>query len=1276
MSQSVRQSNLFAAEDFTKIYQSFKNVDFQAYDFDTIKDSLVEYIRENFPEDFNDYIESSEFIAVIELLAYLGTSLAFRTDLNSRENFLDTAQRRESIIRLARMVSYQPKRNIPAEGLFKLYSVSTTETLTDSLGVDLTGRTIIWNDANNPNSYEQIIAIMNAAFSETNTFGKPFKKGTVGGIKTHLYRVNTTPFSTVTYPVTISSEGESYPVDIVNTDFTDGETFFERHPNPENPMHILYRNDNNGLGSADTGFFLHFKQGTLNNYDYQYAFPLENRTEEIPASNINNDDVYVQKVNDNGSVLEEWTQVPSVVGSNIAYNNIALDVKTVYSVISGFNDSITIKYSDGNFGEVPKDSMRVWARTSANTNAVFRPADVGVKTVSMPYIAKSGREHLLTIQFTLETTVSNQALSETTDDIRENAPQVFYTQDRMVNNEDYNVFPLTRGNEIAKTRVVNRTHSGHSRFIDIQDPTGQHSDIVLFAEDGSIYREEDNSRTSIDIPDTITTEEIIDDLQAQLESVKLRTFFYDEYLKQYKTIYGDSEFSYTPGSGDERDVTWVTLPGTSQNDTGYLSSPASVDPGNTLGYITVTTSDYKFIRQGAKLKFVDPSDSTNQKWVTVRTLDDFGIVSNVSPTGPFTLSAEVETGWDLVEVIPFFRTELSDEEKFGSVNNPDSIAAAIATEQPFGLRYDISGAGDQWFVIANDNIALGAAFDLSTAGDTNGGQDASWLLEADYTVNEALVFPVYNVTTRGLAYVFESSEEIRFFFEPEQQILDIETGKALQDEIVLLDLNNKSTYVEEYIYNSLSGRWEEETLGLSFPGNGGGAQTGYITLRERDATPTIDAGTLTYNLANGIVGITATPANGDVITIAYENPEKLSEPVRWNISDTFIMADGYVDQRKVKIVPVDSDEDGVPDNPMAFDELVNQQTDIVYFERFTDFDEYEYFRVWGARKAIGVITAYDASDAVTTDVTLAVRLEILTADGNQLFGDVDLIELPAGVTITDFVDELNSYTNLEEDGGIAGKVVIDENGAFYDIVGSVNTNPGVENNFASQDDIDHYTRIGRDHYADNGEQDPFFYKWLHYAPAENRIDPSISNIQDMLILTQTFYDDTLVWKKESGALADQPEPPTTEELRVQFSDLNNFKMLSDQIVFESAKFKLLFGDNADEQLRANFKVVKLPNATLSDNEIKSSVVDAIDEFFNIANWDFGEAFYYTELAAYIHQQLQKSVASVVIVPTDAESEFGNLFQIRAEVNELFLSTATVNNIDIVKSLTDTNLRIR
>ena len=120
MSTTDRQNRLLLAEDWKTIYQSFRYADFQSYDFDNLRRTMITYIRENYPEDFNDYIESSEYLALIDLIAFLGQNLAFRTDLNARENYIETAERRESILRLARLISYNANRNIAGNGLLKI----------------------------------------------------------------------------------------------------------------------------------------------------------------------------------------------------------------------------------------------------------------------------------------------------------------------------------------------------------------------------------------------------------------------------------------------------------------------------------------------------------------------------------------------------------------------------------------------------------------------------------------------------------------------------------------------------------------------------------------------------------------------------------------------------------------------------------------------------------------------------------------------------------------------------------------------------------------------------------------------------------------------------------------------------------------------------------------------------------------------------------------------------------------------------------------------------
>ena len=138
MATSSRQSALFGVNDWQAIYQTFREADFRSYDYETLRKSFIDYLRAYYPETFNDYIDSSEFIALMDVMAFMGQGLAFRNDLNTRENFIDTAERRDSVIKLANLVGYTPKRNLSAEGFLKISSIRTTENINDINGTNLT----------------------------------------------------------------------------------------------------------------------------------------------------------------------------------------------------------------------------------------------------------------------------------------------------------------------------------------------------------------------------------------------------------------------------------------------------------------------------------------------------------------------------------------------------------------------------------------------------------------------------------------------------------------------------------------------------------------------------------------------------------------------------------------------------------------------------------------------------------------------------------------------------------------------------------------------------------------------------------------------------------------------------------------------------------------------------------------------------------------------------------------------------------------------------------
>jgi hypothetical protein len=87
------------------------------------------------------------------------------------------------------------------------------------------------------------------------------------------------------------------------------------------------------------------------------------------------------------------------------------------------------------------------------------------------------------------------------------------------------------------------------------------------------------------------------------------------------------------------------------------------------------------------------------------------------------------------------------------------------------------------------------------------------------------------------------------------------------------------------------------------------------------------------------------------------------------------------------------------------------------------------------------------------------------------------------------------------------------------------------------------------------------------------------------------------------------------------------------------------------------------------------VIQAVDAYFDIANWDFGQSFYFTELAAFIHQQMVTLLSSVVIVPTNSNSQFGDLFEIACAPDQLFLSAARVTDVQVVNNLTPAELRM-
>jgi hypothetical protein len=1158
MAITTRQTSLLVQQDWTKIYQTFREADFQSFDYETLRKSMIEYLRTYYPEDFNDFTDSSEFIALIDLIAFLGQSLAFRADLNARENFLDTAERRDSILKLARLVSYNPKRSTPASGFLKFDSVSTTEALFDSTGINLSNVIVTWNDSTNENWLEQFTTILNASLISSQAIGKPGATKTLSGVRTDEYTVDIITGVTPTYPYASSIAGVAYPFEIVSATSVNQEYIYESTPSPNGVFNILYKNDNQGNSSNNTGYFFYFKQGTLGSLDFNITENLANRIVNINFDNINNNDVWLYSLTPAGNLDTLWTKVPAVNGINVIYNN--TEERNLYSVASRANDQIDLLFGDGSFTNIPVGNFRIYYRTSNNLTYKITPDEMSGITITLPYRGRTGRAETLTVRASLKYTVTNAISRESLEEIRTKAPQQYYTQNRMVTGEDYNILPYTSFSNILKLKAVNRSSSGTSRYLDVIDSTGKYSSTNIFAEDGIIFKEAYQETEVFQFVSSTEVNSVVRNLLKPLISnIPTRHLYYDTATRnspQGPTINATNMIQGTTYKIISVGTTTFTSFGASSNTVGTIFTATGAATGTgTVATVAVwtqtlassgrskgtfTSPSYTFLVQGSLVKFIAPVgkyfDAQNQLqagtpqteyqrtslWASIVDYDNPGLTSVA------TLSAIIPAGAIVSEIIPVFANDWSES----LIND---IIIQILSYKTFGLRYDIPTMS--WKIIQSQNLGTGD-FSLTNAGSTAGtGADNSWFIYLSFSNGE------YTAVSRGIDYYFQSERETRFYFDPDVRVYDSRTATTLVDFIKVMRINTMPDSSDALFYSQQ------------------------------------------YKIWNKAIG-----------------------------------EDGIVDNRKIKITFPDDNLDEVPDDPDLFLELVDPSTNpsnknVFFIESYNQYNFLQYDPI----DQNSIVTTWQTKTEIQNNITL----------------------YSSG---TIFYAPLGDSTVPEEDGP-----------TFYQ---SDNNSLVVVTNYIAR----------------TGRQDIKF-QYKHNAPNNRRIDPSPNNLIDFYILTKTYSNDYFAYLTDTSNRLVQPIPPSISELKTEFGSIEAYKVISDSIIYNPAVFKPLFGNKADAALRATFKVIKNTNITISDNEVKSLVISAINTYFDINNWDFGETFYFSELSAYLHSQLVPYVSSIIIVPSNTDSRFGTLYQINADPDEILVSAATVDNVQIITAITAAQLNI-
>lgn len=1450
-----RQNTLFVSEDWIRVYEAIQNVDFRAYDHDNYVKAIMTYINQHHPDKFNDWIASSELVMKIEVLTWLSQNLSYRNDLNSRENFMGMAERRNSILLLAQNVAYRANRVKSATGDVKITSIQTDQPLVDLDGIDLRNRPVVWNDASNENWLEQFTIVVNAALTIRTPFGKPVASFAGDGIEVDQYVTNSISPDSGSY--TFNAEDDTSGVigfELYNSDLDpDTGAYQELDPGTRRPVRLFYKQDGNGYASPDTGFFFPIKQGTLFSQDEAFDTPISVRTLTLAAANINNTDVFVQKIDADQNVVETWTKVDSAFGEGVSFDPDLANSKKIFETDTLVNDQVRLRFGDGTFGEIPTGTFRIWARTAIANPTKIRTNTIQNKAIVLPYVGADSQVYYLRIAFSLVRDLDNAAPSESNDDIKTRANKVFYTQNRMVTGQDYNNWFLN-DNAIRKVHVVNRTYAGHSRYSKLHDPTGLYENVREIGRDGRLFQKSTLNHTYVSADETRVANKVVIDyyMKPLLEKADKRELYYGRYNELFFPTAIEYRWSLT-------------------NQVG-VQSLGNIKRGSTIVPVGPTASSLRYFGTDSVFRYDSPIGPVAH---VIR------VTGDGTGTDAIILGETVPNTSKLYSVFPAFRVHLTATEE-------SEIYTRLADRSNFGLGWHL--LNQAWTVIDFNNLDTTSEFSLDDQGDTsNSFADASWMIRFEY-VADSVNGDRWKIVDRGLGMFFESARDLNFYFINTESVVDSNTGLVQHDTIQILGSNEakdslrrrgltpigeqpcelnayefvgdatttcfrtSETLDPEKIIVSVNGVYKVYTVDYTIthsiygdeicfnvapPANAdivirvsgdlipasvrvfsylvSGSPTTTFDLYQPNIVPpnmfvfvegilqnpslnfgvgtygtnaslvmadpiavglrvtthyagNIDSNvftitnevgdgveddfiipttdqtmdtvlvtydgvvqemtsyTLTPDVSGTLVHFTTVPPVGvqigiwsitntilsstkrydftadgvevdfelsDFTTLAQDNmmvfvqgvfqrgpysgdlaytitsgntvtfgtappagpvsvyvlagfsgvltnprnrtlllptPQNLGPisqngcHIRWVgddidmwVSGELYHDDGYVNSRGILVSPSDIDQDGFADNPFVYRDLVIQ-------------DGY-------------------------TDLVLWRRVQEL---GKDVWSPIDLLTSPKGSygrSSAGAVEEGDALTTSNADGDI-----------HYDYT----TDKWLVANGLTQvwDEAENQTlfqkAVGRDHLK---------FIWYHYSPDSRRIDPSPSNIHDAYLLTTTYNQAYRDWLRQNGTSDTEPDAPTPEELRIQFADHTQFKMLSDTIIFHTTRFKTLFGPQAIPELQAIFKVIPMPGSKIGDNQLRTKILSVIDDYFDISRWDFGESFYFTELCAFIHSEMASLIQSIVIVPRANGQAFGKLFQVRSLTDELFVSAAQIEDIEIVSSFTDAELQI-
>jgi len=437
-------------------------------DFNTLRNSLIQYSKTYFPNTYNDFTETSTGMLFMEMAAYVGDVLSFYLDNQIQETFIQKARQTTNLYALAYSLGYVPKVTTVASTMIDFYQQVPAIQVGGEFVPDYNYSLIIPENtqvSSNTNSTQKFIIEDAIDFSSSSSLDPTIVS---------VYQIS--GLNPTYYLLKKARKAISATVNTEQFTFTASKKFDTRTINDSNIISVLDVLDSDGNvwyevpNLAQENVFNSIRNTNTNDPNYSidtevpYILELKTVQRRFATRFLNENNLQLQfGAGSTRSTTEEIIPNPDNVGLGLPFEKTKLTtafspVNFVFTNTYGiapYNTTLSVRYLTGGgaAANVEAGSLTI----VDDTNIVFINPDLNNTTLANNIFNSVSSNNVLAADGGMD--------GDTIEDIRLNSLGNFQNQLRTVTTQDYLVRSLSMP---ANLGVIAKAHAEPQKIGDYQ----------------------------------------------------------------------------------------------------------------------------------------------------------------------------------------------------------------------------------------------------------------------------------------------------------------------------------------------------------------------------------------------------------------------------------------------------------------------------------------------------------------------------------------------------------------------------------------------------------------------------------------------------------------------------------------------------------------------------------------------------------------------------------------------------------------------------------------